>query len=64
MGIYGMALTIAWPTTLTIAITMVLIAIALVSMTLTLGLSILSIWVSLALVCKMARLATIVAFGS
>ena len=56
MGIHGIGPTMGLPMTLTIVMTM-----ALAAMTLTWGLG---IWVALALLYKIARLATIAACGS
>ena len=64
MGIHGMGLTMGLPVTTTIAVTTALIAMALVAMILTLGPGILYIWVTLVLLYKMARLATIAASSS
>ena len=64
MGIHSMGSTMGLPMTTTITTTMALIAMALVAMTLTSGPSILCMWVTPALLSKMARLATIVASSS
>ena len=64
ISIHGMGPTTGLPISITITTTMALIAIALVAMNLTLDPSILGIWVTPALLRKMARLATVVESGS
>ena len=61
MSIHGMGSTTGLATTTTITTTMALIAMALEAMTLTSSPGILPMWVTPALLHKMARLATIVA---
>ena len=66
IGIHGIGLTTSVPTTPTTAMTGGLIAIwlAIEATKLTIGLGIVGIKVTPALLCKMARLATVVAFSS